>query len=182
MDLPRLSLPSAYRFTSIYSSSGGHIYCFTSASSSAQRIRFTSESQNHRMVGVGRDLCGSPSPTLLPKQGHLQHTAEDLVQAGFEYLQRRRLHSLTGQPGPGLCHPQGEEVLSHGKLTWSTWLTRGFGRQSSALKVTWRRGFPSGLCPSLRAASPTKGGPRLTPHPGRGAAPKPRRGKENPPE
>jgi len=21
------------------------------------------ESQNHRMVGVGRDLCGSPSPT-----------------------------------------------------------------------------------------------------------------------
>ena len=31
-----------------------------------------SESQNHRMVGVGRDLCGSSSPTLLPKQGHLQ--------------------------------------------------------------------------------------------------------------
>ena len=29
-------------------------------------------SQNHRMVGVGRDLCGSSSPTLLPKQGHLQ--------------------------------------------------------------------------------------------------------------
>jgi len=28
--------------------------------------------QNHRMVGVGGDLCGSPSPTLLPKQGHLQ--------------------------------------------------------------------------------------------------------------
>ena len=28
--------------------------------------------ENHRMVGVGRDLCGSPSPTLLPKQGHLQ--------------------------------------------------------------------------------------------------------------
>jgi len=30
------------------------------------------ESQNHRMVGVGRDLWGSSSPTLLPKQGHLQ--------------------------------------------------------------------------------------------------------------
>jgi len=27
--------------------------------------------QNHRMVGVGRDLCGSPSPTPVPKQGHL---------------------------------------------------------------------------------------------------------------
>jgi len=32
------------------------------------------EQQNHRIVGVGRDLCGSPSPTLLPKQGHLQQT------------------------------------------------------------------------------------------------------------
>jgi len=30
------------------------------------------ESQNHRMVGFGRDLCGSSSPTPLPKQGHLQ--------------------------------------------------------------------------------------------------------------
>ena len=34
------------------------------------------ESQNHRMVGVGRDLCGSSSPTLLPKQGHLQQAAQ----------------------------------------------------------------------------------------------------------
>ena len=69
------------------------------------------EAQNHRMVGVGRDLCGSSSPTLLPKQGHLQQAAQDLVQAGLEYLQRRRLHSLPGQPGPGLCHPQREEIL-----------------------------------------------------------------------
>ena len=28
--------------------------------------------RDHRMVGVGRDLCGSSSPTLLLKQGHLQ--------------------------------------------------------------------------------------------------------------
>jgi len=28
-------------------------------------------SQNHRIEGVGRDLCGSSSPTPLPKQGHL---------------------------------------------------------------------------------------------------------------
>jgi len=53
-------------------------------------------SQNHRMVGVGRDLCGSSSPTLLLKQGHLQQAAEDLVQVGHEYLQRRRLHHLLG--------------------------------------------------------------------------------------
>ena len=44
------------------------------------------ESQNHRTVGVGRDLCGSSSPTLLPKRGHLQQAAQDLVQAGLEYL------------------------------------------------------------------------------------------------
>ena len=30
------------------------------------------KSQNHRIVGVGRDLCGSSSPPPLPKQGHLQ--------------------------------------------------------------------------------------------------------------
>jgi len=27
---------------------------------------------------VGRDLCGSSSPTLLPKQGHLQQAAQNL--------------------------------------------------------------------------------------------------------
>ena len=46
----------------------------------------------------------------LPKQGHLQQVVEDLVQVGLEYLQRRRLHSLPGQPGPGLHHPQREEI------------------------------------------------------------------------
>jgi len=34
----------------------------------------TTYSRNHRMVGVGRDLCGSSSPTPLPKQGHLHRT------------------------------------------------------------------------------------------------------------
>ena len=63
------------------------------------------------MVGVGRDLCGSSGPTPLPKQGHLQQAAQDLVQAGLEYLQRRRLHKPSGQPVPGLRHPQREEVL-----------------------------------------------------------------------
>jgi len=36
---------------------------------------FLKESQNHRMVGVGRDLCGSSSPTPLLKQAHLQAVA-----------------------------------------------------------------------------------------------------------
>ena len=47
------------------------------------------QSTYHRMVGVERDLCGSSSPTPLLKQGHLQQAAQDLVQAGLEYLQRR---------------------------------------------------------------------------------------------
>jgi len=51
-------------------------------------------------VGVGRDLCGSSSPTLLPKQGHLQQAAQDLMQAGLEYLQRRR-DSLYPRISPG---------------------------------------------------------------------------------
>jgi len=65
------------------------------------------------MVGLGRDLCESPSPTLLPKQGLLQQVEQDLVQAGFEYHQRKGLHNLPGQPVPVLCHPQREEFLPH---------------------------------------------------------------------
>ena len=66
--------------------------------------------ESHRMVRVRRDLWGSPSPTPLPKQGHLQQTAQDLVQAGFEYVQRRRIHNLPRQPVPMLHHPQSKEV------------------------------------------------------------------------
>jgi len=48
------------------------------------------------MLGIGRALCGSSSPTPLPKQGHLQQAAQDRFQAGLEYLQRRRLPNLPG--------------------------------------------------------------------------------------
>jgi len=61
-----------------------HQHCYAEAVPSIKG--YFTESQNHRMVGVGRDLCGSSSPTLLPKQGHLQQAAQDLVQAGLEYL------------------------------------------------------------------------------------------------
>jgi len=63
------------------------------------------ESQNHRVVGVGRDLWGSASPTRLLKQGHPEQVAQDLVQAGFEYHRRRRLHNPSGEPRPVLRHP-----------------------------------------------------------------------------
>ena len=65
------------------------------------------------MVGLGRDLCGSSNPVPLPKHGHLEQVAQNLVQVGFEYLQRRRIHSLPGQPVPVLRHPQREDVLPH---------------------------------------------------------------------
>ena len=55
-------------------------------------------------------------PNPLPKQGHPEQAAQHGVQAGLEYLQRRRLHHLPGQPGPGLCHPQREEVLPRVQL------------------------------------------------------------------
>jgi len=67
----------------------------------------------HRIAGVGRDLCGSSSSTPLLKQGHLEQAAQDLVQAGLEYLQRSRIHNLPGQPVAVLHHPQREEVLPH---------------------------------------------------------------------
>jgi len=65
------------------------------------------------MVGVGRDLCGSSSPTPVPKRGHLEQAAQDLVQAGLEYLQTRRLHNLSEQPVPVLRHPQSEGTSEH---------------------------------------------------------------------
>ena len=68
------------------------------------------------MVGIEKNLCGSSSPTPLPKQGHLQQAAQDLVQVRLEYLQRRRNHNLSGQPVPVLRHPQSEEVLPHVQL------------------------------------------------------------------
>jgi len=43
--------------------------------------------QNPSMAGVGRALCGSPSPAPCPEQA-----VQDLIQAGFEY-QLRRPHS-----------------------------------------------------------------------------------------
>jgi len=64
------------------------------------------------MVGVGRDLWSSPSPSL-PKLVQLKQAAHDCVQEGFEYLQRRRIHNLPGQTVPVHCHLQTEEVLPH---------------------------------------------------------------------
>ena len=95
------------------------------------------ESQNHRMVGVGRGLCGSSSPNPLPKHGHIEQTAQDLVQVGFEYLQRKRLHSPSGQPVPVLSHPQREEVLPHVHFILVPLRQNGILCHTSPKNFTW---------------------------------------------
>ena len=65
------------------------------------------------MVGVGRDLCGSSSPTLLLKQGHPEQAVQDLVQVGLVESPSLEIFNFPGQPVPGLHHPQREEVLPH---------------------------------------------------------------------
>ena len=71
---------------------------------------------NHR-IAESQGLEGTSVDHLLqpplPRQGHLKQVAQDHVQVGFEYLQRRRLHNLSGQPVPVLHHPQRDEVLLH---------------------------------------------------------------------
>lgn len=50
-----------------------------------------------------------PNPLL--KQANLEQVAQDHIQPGLEYLQRRRLHNLSGHPGPALCHPESKEAF-----------------------------------------------------------------------
>jgi len=127
-------------------------------------------SQNHRIVGVGRDLCGSSSPTLLPKQGHPQQAAQDLVQAGREYLQRRRLHNLPGQPVPVLsirlavlgeiflCFPSDmiRFVETRGKQRGGAVLNhQDFPAQRFSLPFARKRCVPElSPCPGVGIASP----------------------------
>jgi len=42
-----------------------------------QKVMEHEITESHRMIGVGRDLWGSSSLTLLPKQVHLEQTALD---------------------------------------------------------------------------------------------------------
>lgn len=54
---------------------------------------------HHRITecyGFGRDFERSSSPIPLPEQEHPVEVTQEGVQAGFECLQRRRLHNLTG--------------------------------------------------------------------------------------
>jgi len=52
-------------------------------------------SQNYRIIRVGRDFWRLSSP-IPSKADSLHQVAQESVQVGFEYLQRRRLHKLFG--------------------------------------------------------------------------------------
>jgi len=69
----------------------------------------TTESQN---CSGWKDLQRSWSPTPC-REGSIQQATQVGAKAGLEYLQRRRIHNLPGQPIPVLCHPQCEEVPLH---------------------------------------------------------------------
>ena len=62
-----------------------------------RRNRLT-ELQNHRMVGVGRDLCGSPSPTPCPSR-----------------VTQNRLHRTTSRRGWNISR-EGDSTTSLGSL------------------------------------------------------------------
>ena len=49
----------------------------------------------------------------LIEQAHAEQEAQEHLQAGFEWLQGRRLHNLPGQPVPLLWHPHRKEGFSH---------------------------------------------------------------------
>jgi len=97
--------------TRAWASHGKRNTCITPSNHIFHRITQNC-TESHRITGVGRDVCGSSSPTRLPKQGHLEQVAQDLVQVGFKYLQRRRFHNPSVQPVPVLHQPQREEVLT----------------------------------------------------------------------
>ena len=72
----------------------------------------TSDSRITEWAGLG----GTSEDHLVQppaKQDSLEHIVQDGSQVGFEYLQRRRHHSLSGQPIPVLCHPHSTEVPPH---------------------------------------------------------------------
>jgi len=67
---------------------------------------------NHRMVRVGRDLCGSSSPTLLPKQGHPQHRAGSSCTCGAGtqrwVMEERGFHTILSFPCSASSRAGGE--------------------------------------------------------------------------
>ena len=117
----------------------------TESITESQNHRIT-ESQNHRITESqnGRGWKGPLWVTQsnpLPKQGHPEQAAQHRVQVGLEYLQRRRLHSLPGQPRSGI------PPLS----SWRAWgLWPGGWEGQGASRWLWQH-LPIAYC-AFRAA------------------------------
>ena len=87
-----------------------HSCLFNYENNLKQNLHRITQSQNHTIT-EWLDLWRSCSPKPLLKQGHPEPVAQDRVQTAFEYIQGWRLHNLSGQPVPVLCHPQSEAVF-----------------------------------------------------------------------
>jgi len=82
------------------------------------------ESQNHRIAGVGRDLCGSPSPTL-PAESR---------RPAVELLARRRAMAMAATRTAGSLLPRPTPSRS-GWLLEQPCLHPGWGKQGAG--VCW---------------------------------------------
>ena len=121
-----------------------------------------SESQNPSTVGLAGP-SGVPQPSPLPKQGHPEQAAQDHIHGGFEYLQRRRLHNLPGQPGPVLLFSLEKRRL-RGDLRNAP-SEKGASSLISFEAGTWRSQVTSGLlasplCRDLTVSSQTLSNPQ----------------------
>lgn len=67
------------------------------------------ESQNFSGWKGPLEITQSKLPA---KTDCLQKVAQETVQTGSEYLQKRRLHNLSGKPVPVLCCPHSKEDFS----------------------------------------------------------------------
>ena len=76
-------------------------YKYTSVCSSLDVFHRITELQGLE----GKIIQSNPSA----KAGSLQQIAQESIQEGFQYLQRSRLYSFSGQPDPVLCHTQSKK-------------------------------------------------------------------------
>jgi len=95
---------------------------------------YFTESQNGR---GWKGPLGVTQPNPLPKQGHPEQAAQDLIQVGLEYLQRRRIHDPSGQPVPGLRHPQSSSSCSAGTSSASVCARCPLSCRWAPLKRVW---------------------------------------------
>lgn len=76
-----------------------------------------------RVLGSGRDPERSSRAMPLPEREHPHQGTPERIQAGFRWLQGRRLHNPSGQPAPVLCHVSLETLAAPKLGGRSGWLS-----------------------------------------------------------